>query len=110
MRTVPVNQSAGPLPDGCDPTRVIFIVPFLPFVDFAASLATARAAKPVVAASKSLRVIIAFPDKGVGEGNLNAEDHSSLSGVIGSSRMRLPVAWKIALQRVPVIVVHSQHV
>ena len=23
MRTVPVNQSAGPLPDGCDPARVI---------------------------------------------------------------------------------------
>src|SRR4051794_29387714 len=23
MRTVPVNQSAGPLPDGCEPTRLI---------------------------------------------------------------------------------------
>src|SRR5438309_6673443 len=26
IRTVPVNQSAGPLPDGCEPLRVIFII------------------------------------------------------------------------------------
>jgi hypothetical protein len=29
MRTVPVNQSAGPLPEGCDPFRLISI--FYPF-------------------------------------------------------------------------------
>jgi hypothetical protein len=27
MRTVPVNQSAGPLPDGREPARLISIVP-----------------------------------------------------------------------------------
>jgi hypothetical protein len=29
MRTVPVNQSAGPLPDGCAPLRLISIVVLL---------------------------------------------------------------------------------
>src|SRR4051794_34881771 len=57
IRTAPVNQSAGPLPDGCEPTRVIFMLPFLPFVDLAASLASAKAAKPVAAACTSLRGI-----------------------------------------------------
>src|SRR5215207_2169359 len=31
MRTGPVNHSTGPLPEGCDPTRLIFIVVLLDF-------------------------------------------------------------------------------
>jgi hypothetical protein len=65
MRAAPVKYSAGPLPDGCEPFRVICIVPFLPCVVAvgdgvcaAAVPAAADAARPPVAASMRLRVIM----------------------------------------------------
>jgi hypothetical protein len=67
-RTVPVKCSADPLADGCDPPRLISIVPFLNFagpVSFSANAASgstaASVAKPPVAASMLLRVIIHTP-------------------------------------------------
>src|SRR5262245_25209515 len=53
MRTVPVKYSAGPLPDGCEPLRLISIAPLLVRaveVATAARLAAAIVAKAGVAA------------------------------------------------------------
>src|SRR5215472_18355833 len=66
MRTAPVKESGGPLPDGCEPLRLISIVPSLRFVvgvgaSAAAGPAVARAASPAVAAIVCLRVIIRPP-------------------------------------------------
>jgi hypothetical protein len=63
-----VKYSAGPLPDGCDPVRVMPIIPFLPFglvaaVPELAGLAAAIAAIAAEAASICRRVIINVLDR-----------------------------------------------
>src|SRR5438270_6883652 len=69
-RTAPVKYSAGPLPEGCEPLRLISMVPFLRFagtvgvpVSAAAGPAAASAANPPVAASMRLRVIMTSPGR-----------------------------------------------
>jgi hypothetical protein len=42
MRTAPVNHSAGPLPDGCEPLRLISISVLLHYLAELARAATSR--------------------------------------------------------------------
>src|SRR3954470_7947131 len=69
-RTGPVNQSAGPLPEGFEPLRVISI-----------------ARGPLVVSEQACCALLALQPAAL---------QSSLSGVTGSSRMCLPVAWYMA--------------
>src|SRR5947199_4279862 len=54
-RTLPVKYSAGPLPDGREPLRLMSIVPFLALAGAAGVVPAANTARPVVA-SRRLRV------------------------------------------------------
>ena len=59
MRTVPVKYSSGPLPDGCEPARLISIVLFLSSA--AANPGAASAARPPTAVSTRLRAWSSAP-------------------------------------------------
>src|SRR5215213_5768294 len=59
-RTLPVKYSAGPLPEGCEPLRLISIVPFLALAGTAGLVPAANTARPVVA-SRHLRVNMVLP-------------------------------------------------
>src|SRR4030095_6064514 len=58
--TLPVKYSAGPLPDDCEPLRLISIVPFLALAGTAGVATAANTARPVVAI-KRLRVNMLLP-------------------------------------------------
>src|SRR4029450_12701420 len=59
-RTLPVKYSAGPLPEGCEPLRLISIVPFLALAGPTGVLPAANSPRPV-AASRRLRVNTVLP-------------------------------------------------